>query len=51
MEFWSSFWNIIWFFVSAFIFIAYLIALFSIITDLSGTASSVAVGKPCGSSP
>ena len=34
MEFWSSFWNIIWFFVSAFIFIAYLIALFSIITDL-----------------
>ncbi|MFJ6415360.1 SHOCT domain-containing protein [Paeniglutamicibacter sp. NPDC091659] len=34
MDFWASFWNIIWFFVSAFIFIAYLIALFSIITDL-----------------
>ncbi|WP_181149779.1 hypothetical protein [Arthrobacter sp. MYb227] len=34
MEFWSSFWNIIWFFVSAFIFIAYPIPLFSIIMDL-----------------
>lgn len=34
MDFWSSLWNIIWVFVSAFVFIAYLIALFSIITDL-----------------
>ena len=34
MDFWASFWNIIWFFVSAFIFVAYLIALFTIITDL-----------------
>ncbi|PYI38069.1 hypothetical protein CVS30_12620 [Arthrobacter psychrolactophilus] len=34
MEFWSSFWNIIWVFFSAVIFIAYLIALFSIVADL-----------------
>ena len=34
MEFWSNFWNVIWIFVSAFIFIAYLIALVSIISDL-----------------
>ena len=34
MDFWSSFWNIIWYGITAFIFIAYLIALFSIITDL-----------------
>lgn len=34
MEFWSSFWNIIWFVITAFVFLAYLIALFSIITDL-----------------
>lgn len=34
MEFWSSFGNIIWFFISAFVFIAYLFALFSIISDL-----------------
>lgn len=34
MDFWSSFWNIIWFMISAFVFLAYLIALFAIITDL-----------------
>ncbi|MGJ3403955.1 SHOCT domain-containing protein [Glutamicibacter sp. Je.9.36] len=34
MEFWNSLWNIIWVIVSCFVFIAYLIALFSIITDL-----------------
>lgn len=34
MDFWSNLWNIIWVFVSAFVFIAYLIALFSVITDL-----------------
>ena len=34
MEFWSNLWNVIWVFVTAFIFIAYLIALFSIVSDL-----------------
>jgi len=31
---WNDFWSIIWFFFWSFAFIAYLIALFSIITDL-----------------
>lgn len=34
MDFWSSFWNIILIFLSAVIFLGYLIALFSIVTDL-----------------
>ncbi|WP_152189885.1 SHOCT domain-containing protein [Georgenia satyanarayanai] len=34
MDFWASFWDIIWWFLWAFFFIAYLFALFSIITDL-----------------
>lgn len=34
MSFWTSIWDIIWWFITAFIFIAYLMALFSIITDL-----------------
>ena len=34
MDFWESFWNIIWFFIWSFCFIAYLMALFSIIADL-----------------
>jgi len=34
MEFWSNFWSIIWWFFLAFMFIAYLMALFSIITDI-----------------
>lgn len=34
MEFWSNFWSIIWWFIVAFVFIAYLMALFSIITDI-----------------
>lgn len=34
MEIWSTIWNTLWWFVTAFIFIAYLFALFSIITDL-----------------
>ncbi|WP_423059264.1 SHOCT domain-containing protein [Brevibacterium linens] len=34
MEFWSNFWSIIWWFFLAFVFIAYLMALFSIITDI-----------------
>ena len=32
--FWGSFWDIIWWFVAAFIFVAYLFALFAIIGDL-----------------
>ncbi|MBP8918822.1 MAG: SHOCT domain-containing protein [Micropruina sp.] len=34
MPFWSTIWDAIWWFITAFIFIAYLMALFSIITDL-----------------
>lgn len=34
MDFWNSLWNVIWVLVSAFVFVAYLIALFSVITDL-----------------
>lgn len=34
MEFWNSFWDIIWWFVLAFMFITYLFALFAIIGDL-----------------
>src|SRR5690606_10975763 len=34
MDFWDSLWNVIWVIVSGFVFIAYLIALFTIITDL-----------------
>ena len=34
MDFWSSFWNIILVFLSAVVFLGYLIALFSIVTDL-----------------
>lgn len=32
--FWSTIWDTIWWFILAFAFVAYLIALFSIITDL-----------------
>ncbi|MBK8462146.1 MAG: PLDc N-terminal domain-containing protein [Nigerium sp.] len=34
MSFWQLIWDAIWWFLTAFIFIAYLMALFSIITDL-----------------
>lgn len=34
MPFWSTIWDMIWWFFTAFVFIAYLLALFSIITDL-----------------
>ncbi len=34
MSFWTSIWDVSWWFITAFVFIAYLIALFSIITDL-----------------
>ncbi|WP_080792881.1 SHOCT domain-containing protein [Corynebacterium pacaense] len=34
MSFWSSIWDTLWWFITIFIFIAYLMALFSIITDL-----------------
>lgn len=45
--FWASFWDIIWWFLMAFIFVAYLFALFAIITDifrdskLSGWAKAI----------
>lgn len=34
MSFWSTIWDTIWWFFTVFVFIAYLFALFSIITDL-----------------
>ncbi|QIK64350.1 SHOCT domain-containing protein [Leucobacter viscericola] len=34
MSFWSSIWDVIWWFLTFFVFIAYLMALFSIIADL-----------------
>ena len=34
MSFWDSFWNIMWIFFWSFAFIAYLMALFAVITDL-----------------
>lgn len=34
MNFLSTMWDVIWLFLTAFVFIAYLLALFSIITDL-----------------
>ena len=34
MSFWTTIWDMIWWFITAFVFIAYLMALFSIITDL-----------------
>ncbi|GAA3878269.1 SHOCT domain-containing protein [Leifsonia kafniensis] len=34
MSFWDSFWNIIWIFFWSFAFIAYLMAIFAVITDL-----------------
>lgn len=34
MDFWSTIWDAIWWFFTIFVFVAYLIALFSIISDL-----------------
>ena len=34
MSFWSTIWDVIWWFFTVFVFVAYLIALFSIISDL-----------------
>ncbi len=34
MTFWTSIWDVIWWFITAFVFIAYLMALFTIISDL-----------------
>lgn len=34
MSFWTTIWDAIWWFLTVFVFIAYLFALFSIITDL-----------------
>ncbi|GAA1152184.1 SHOCT domain-containing protein [Microbacterium oxydans] len=34
MGFWGSFWDIIWWFLLAFVFISYLFALFAIVGDL-----------------
>lgn len=34
MSFWSNIWDLIWWFITIFVFVAYLMALFSIIGDL-----------------
>jgi len=34
MTFWTEIWDVIWWFLTIFVFVAYLMALFSIITDL-----------------
>ncbi|WP_417510285.1 PLDc N-terminal domain-containing protein [Microbacterium sp.] len=34
MTFWTQIWDVIWWFLTIFVFVAYLMALFSIITDL-----------------
>lgn len=34
LSFWSSIWDVIWWFLTIFVFVAYLMALFSIIGDL-----------------
>ncbi|MFV0434159.1 MAG: SHOCT domain-containing protein [Leucobacter sp.] len=34
MSFWTSFWDLIWWFLTIFVFVAYLMALFAIISDL-----------------
>lgn len=34
MTFWTAIWDMIWWFITIFVFIAYLMALFSIIADL-----------------
>lgn len=35
-DYWSSFWDILWWCLTVFVFVAYLMALFSIIADLFG---------------
>lgn len=34
MSFWTEIWDVIWWFLTIFVFVAYLMALFAIITDL-----------------
>lgn len=34
MSFWTTIWDVIWWFLTIFVFVAYLMALFSIISDL-----------------
>lgn len=47
MSFWTAIWDAIWWFITAFVFIAYLYALFAIISDLfrdrklSGVAKAI----------
>lgn len=43
--FWGSFWDLIWWFLLAFIFVAYLFALFAIITDIFRDPSLGGWGK------
>lgn len=47
-DFWSAIWNAIWWFLLAFVFIAYLMALFAIITDLVRDRSLKGISRPCG---
>jgi hypothetical protein len=44
-DYWSSFWDIFWWCLTVFIFVAYLMALFSIIADLFGDRELSGLGK------
>ena len=44
-DYWSSFWDILWWCLTVFIFVAYLMALFSIIADLFGDRELSGLGK------
>jgi hypothetical protein len=44
-DYWSSFWDIIWWCLTVFVFVAYLMALFTIIADLFGDRELPGLGK------
>ena len=44
-DYWSSFWDIIWWCLTVFVFVAYLMALFSIIADLFSDRELSGLGK------
>ncbi len=44
-SFWTTIWDTIWWFLTIFIFVAYLMALFSIITDLFRDRKLSGIGK------
>jgi hypothetical protein len=44
-DYWSSFWDILWWCLTVFVFVAYLMALFSIIADLFSDRELSGLGK------